>query len=95
MASLCLLSIEYEWFSKETIRVIVVLEEVMKMYSDTMINVSFGATITRFAENELGGTFVAFYLSLASLAYNWPSTIILLISKHLPTVALLIGAFVF
>ena len=50
IALFCILAYEGEWFDKQTIKCLIVSEELIKYYGDVLIAVSFGATITRFSE---------------------------------------------
>ena len=72
-----------------------ILEEMIKWYPDSIITIAFGATIQRFSEDKVGGTFMAFLHSLSSLANNWPQTLVLFLNDALPIYVVLFGAIAF
>lgn len=91
-AAILICSSEYGWIDKSVIRVLIIFEEISKYYMDTLVSITFGATITRFSEESIGATFVSFLHSLSSLAYNFPSTIVLMFQKLVPIWSILLVA---
>ncbi len=91
-ATIIIVAAEYGYIGFKVVRILLITEEIIKYYPDTLITVTFGATIVRFGEDRVGGTFVAFFHSLSSLAYNWPSTIVLLVEPYVNVEYILITA---
>ena len=57
LAAFCILGSEYDLgIEKGTMKVILVLEEMIKTFPDSIISISYGALITRVSEDEVGGT---------------------------------------
>ena len=86
---------EYDWVAKSILRPVMIIEEMYKWFPDSIITIAFGATIQRFSEDKVGGTFMAFLHSLSSLANNWPQTLVLFLNDALPIYVVLFGAIAF